>query len=328
MNKFIGRQQYFGIGKETTRGSSVEPAYWLPFTDFSVQQRVDKTTDAPAVGAIEKSGEIKTVRKYGQGDITAQLGVNSIPLVLYNLLGTLNSSDNGDLTYTHTITVANNPIHQSLTLVRKDEVNQYAFPLGMLESFSFDVDIDADEKVYTEMSFTGKASESNSDTPSFDTSEVNFTPDMLTIVSADSGGGLDTGTSIPAKKINLEVAPESLQKDHNFNSGKEPADINNLGLTVSGTFTVNFSDSTYESLVFNDNQKALRIKLEDTATTIGSETAHPKLQFDLEQIYFTNAPKSGGIDEPVTQEVSFEGRYDLGASKMITATTVNTESSY
>jgi len=328
MSKFTGRQQYFGLGKEDTRGTGTTADYWYPFTDFSVQQRVDKSTDAPAYGVIEKSGEIKTLRKYSQGDITAQVGVNGIPLVLYSLLGNLTSSDNGDLTHTHTITVSNDPVHQSLTLVRKDGVNQHQFPLGMVESFGLDIDMEADEKVYAELSFTGKSSESNSDTPSFDSSEAHFTPDMLTITTADSGGGLDSGTDVPAKTFSIDISPESLEPDYNFNSGQEPSDINNLGLGVSGSFTANFSDSTYEDLVFNNTTKALRMELKDTATTIGSESENPTLQIDVEKAYFTEAPKSGGNDELVTQEVGFEGRYDLSASKMIEATVTNTESGY
>jgi len=328
MTKFTGRQQYFGLGKEVTRGSDVSADYWYPFTSFSVQQRIEKSTDAPAYGVIEKSGDIKTLRKFAQGDITAEVGVNGFPLLMYNLLGTLNSSDNGDLTYTHTITVNSNPIHQSLTLVKKDANNQYAFPLGMIESLSFDIDIDADEKIYTDISFTGKSSSANSDVPSFDVNETHFVPNMASITTADSGGGLDSGDSISAKTISLEIAPESLERDHDFESGEEAADINNLGLNVSGSFTANFSDSTYEDYVFNNTDKALRVKLEDTATTIGSASANPKIQIDLEKVYFTNVEKSGDNDAIVEQEITFEGRYDLGASKMITASVVNTESSY
>lgn len=329
MGKFIGRQQYFGLAKEETRGTAETTAdHWYPFTDFSVQERTEKTTDAPSYGVIEKSGSIETIRKYAQGDITALVGINGIPLVLYNVLGTLTSSDNGDQTYTHEITVDQNPTHQSLTMVRKDGVNQHAFPLGMVESLSFDIDIDADEKVYTEISFVGKSSESNSDTPSFDTTETHFTPDMLTITTADSGGGLDTGTDIPAKTFSIEISPEEVDRDHDFVSGQTPADINNLGLSVSGSFTANFSDSTYEDLTFNNTTKSLRMELKDTATTIGSESENPTMKIDIEKIYFNEIEKSGGNDEVIEQEVSFEGRYDLSASKMITATVTNTESGY
>ncbi|MFW5903046.1 MAG: phage tail tube protein [archaeon] len=329
MSKFIGRQQYFGLAKEDTRGTAESTAdYWYPFTDFSVQQRDEKTTDAPAYGRIEQSGNIEQVRKYSQGDITALVGVNGMPLILENLLGSLSSSDNGDQTYTHTITVKNDPVHQSLTMIRKDDVNQYAFPLGMLESFSLDIDIEADEKVYAEMSFTGKSSVSNDDTPSFDTDEVNFTPNMLTITTADSGGGLDDGDDIPAKTFSIDISPESLERDHDFESGKEPSDINNLGLGVSGSFTANFSDNTYEDLVFNNTTKAIRMELKDTDTTIGSESENPSMRIDIEKAYFEEIEKSGGNDELVTQEISFQGRYDLGAAKMIEATITNTESSY
>lgn len=329
MGKFIGRQQYFGLAKETTRGTAEATAdHWYPFTDFSVQERVEKTTDAPAYGVIEKSGSIETIRKYAQGDITALVGINGMPLVMYNVLGNLTSSDNGDQTYTHSLTVDQNPTHQSLTMIRKDGVNQHAFPLGMVESFGVDVDIDADEKVYTEIGFLGKSSESNSDTPSFDTTETHFTPDMLTVTTADSGGGLDAGTDIPAKTFSIEISPDSVERDHDFVGGQNPSDINNLGLNVSGTFTANFSDTTYEDLTFNNTTKALRMELKDTATTIGSESENPTMQIDIEKIYFSNVEKTGANTEAVGQEITFEGRYDLSASKMITASVINTESAY
>lgn len=328
MAKYTGSQQYFGLGKEGTRGTADSATHWYPFTDFSVQERIEKTTDAPVFGRIEKSGNIKTLRKYAEGDITAEVGVNGMPLVLYNLLGSLSSSGNGDLTYDHTITVDNSPTHQSLTMVRKDQVNQYAFPLGMVSSLSFDIDAEADEKVYAEMSFVGKSSVSNSDTPTYDASDTRFTPDMLTVTTADSGGGLDAGDDIAAKTFNIEITPSDVDREHTFVSGQEPADINNLGLEVTGSFTADHSDNTFEDYVFNNTDKALRMELKDTNTTIGSESENPSMKIDLEKVYFTDVEKSGGAGELVEQEVSFEARYDQSASKMLEATVTNTESQY
>lgn len=323
MSEIIGRQIEFGVGVEQNRGTpQVTAEKWNKKISATVVERSEKVVDPSTRNVFADSLGSRITKKWIEGDFEGNLHADAIGYFLYNLYGTVVSSNVAGSVYEHTFTLLETNQHPSLTLFAKDgDVDQNVFSNCMINSFELTANID--ERVMITGSFMGKDAASNSDTPSYGP-EYDFIGRDITVKFADTEAGLVGVTAIKAKELNLSI-DQGLISDHVFGS-YNPDDIYNAKMSIEGDFTLNFDDTTFKDLYLADTYKYMQVTIQGAADIGGGSS--PTLIFTFNRVQVMDWSREGGADELVTQPVSFKAFYNETDSEQSSAVLTNLTSEY
>jgi hypothetical protein len=324
MAKIIGRTGAVGIGIESTQGTPVAAAYWIPVQGYSFDDKIETIKNDSAMGRIEEYNAADIVKLWGEGDYEGKIFLNSVGAELVALFGQSPSSAERGTSdvFDHSYTLANTNDHKSLTIAYEDDIQEISFPFAVLDSWSLEVAVD--DYVKRSISLIGKKSGSATHTPAF-TNEVEFIPSQVSFKMADTQAGLGAASAINVTSFNMEVSKNA---EPLFVLGSnEPQDIINKQFGVTGTIELYFENETYRDFVFDGVHKAIRINMTDTTTDLG--TAHnPQLYFDLNEVVFEEFERGWDANDALTQTLNFEALFNLADASMISARLTNTVASY
>lgn len=326
MTKIIGRTGAIGIGIESTKGTAVAATYWIPVQSYSHDDHVELIKNDSAMGRIEEFNAANIVKLWGEGDYEGKLFLNSLGAELVAVFGGSPTSVQRTTTgvYDHAFTLTNNNNHKALTIGYKDAVQQISFPFGMIDSWSLEVAVD--DYVKRSVSLMSKKSASASHTPAF-TNEIEFIPSQISFKTATTAAGLDAASAINVTAFNLEIA-KNVEPLYILGSN-EPNDIINKQFGVTGSVELYFEDTTHRDIVMANTHKAMRIRMIDTATIIGTSGSHnPEFYIDLNEVAFDEYERSWDSNDPLSQTLNFEALYSIADSSMISARLTNTVVSY
>lgn len=326
MAKIIGRTGAIGIGIESTQGTPVAAAYWIPVQGYSYDDKIELVKNDSAMGRIEEYNDADIVKLWSEGDYDGKLFLNSLGAELVALFGQSPSSAQRTITgvYDHTFTLKNDNDHKSLTIGYKDAVQQISFPFAMIDSWSLEVAVD--DYVKRSISLIGKKSASASHTPAF-TNEIEFIPSQISFKTASTAAGLGAASAINVTAFNMEVS-KNVEPLYVLGSN-EPNDIINKQFNVTGSVELYFEDTTHRDIVMANTHKAIRIRMTDPNTVIGTSGSHnPEFYFDLNDVVFDEYERSWDSNDALTQTLNFEALYSIADSAMITARLTNTVVSY
>ena len=124
MAKFIGRKLNVGIGKETVRGTSVAPSFWLPKMELEIDDVVEQAINESSVGVIEDAENAEITLKKSAGTLSGRVNNDSFGLWLLACLGSEAAPalvGGETIVYDHSFSVGQNAQHASLTIGVDDE---------------------------------------------------------------------------------------------------------------------------------------------------------------------------------------------------------------
>jgi hypothetical protein len=315
MTKFIGRLVNVGVGRESTRGAGATPAYEVPNTSFSFDDKVVKARSVGSLSNITDSEEAFVTTKYGQGDLEGEIRSKSFGLFLYAMLGTYSVAGPTDSAYTHSFTVSQSNQHQSLAIVVSDSNTTELYKLVMLDSL--EIRLELDQIATFAASFMSKCGRSTGLTVPAVVAESKFTKKHLSVKLADAVGNLAAATAISVKSISLKISKNVALDD--VLGTAEPEDILNRQLSVEGEITLNYEAETYKNYMKNDTNRAMEIAFTNTDATIGTGT-NPSLTIQMPKVDFFDWEPSYDLDEIVTQKISFKGSRDVTNSLEVIST--------
>ena len=309
MSKFIGRLTQVGIGKESPRGTAVEPTYWLEKTGLRFNDKANLVKSPGSVGNIAAVTTGFITEQWAEGELEGEIRDKSFGLILLSALGTTSpSAFNG--AYKHTFTLQNDNQHDSLSLAYKDPDDNLMFRRAMLGNLSINVRMD--EVVSFVASFMSHKSEGwTSYTPSY-VAENKFTKKHLTFKVASSAAGLTAASATSLKELTLRIE-KPLIRDSILGS-LEPEDIFNASFSISGTIVLNLDDKTFKNYALDGNVKAVRIDLVNTDRTIG--TTNPAFRIDLPKVIFEGWDQDNSLDDIVSQTLEFTAYFDITNSRL------------
>lgn len=309
MPKFIGRLVNLGIGRETTRGGGATPAFWIPHTSFTFDDKCDIVESNESLGVIEDVSESYVVSKTAEGSLEGEVRDKSFGLLLYALLGNVSSSLKEGTVYDHTFTLQQSNQHQSLAFTVNDPIGDLMFKLVMLNNLELSVEVG--QIVGYKANFVSLASVTTT-APSFSYSVENkFTCNHLTLKLANSIAELDTASQTKIKKLNLKFS-KNLLKNQLLGS-MSPDDILNQEFSVEGSLVLDYEDRDIKTYMLNNTYKAMRIDLLNDEKTIGN-SSHPELKIDLSRCYFREWDVDRDLSKIVTQEIKFKALRDLASN--------------
>lgn len=325
--KGIGRLIQVGIAKETSRGTPVTtPAYMIAFSELDLDEKDQRVVDEQSRGVIESSVSESIVKQWMEGSIKAPIGDQSFPLLLLSICGTATASATGSA-YAHTILVAQNAQHPTITVLIDDPVagQDYAHPnsvVGQLE-----IAYEQNAFIHFTAQLRGQKGTATAVTPASVT-ENRFLPQHLTFKVADTQADLTgTGTAISLKSATLRIG-QSIQDDDVLGSSTM-RDILNKQFTIEGELEAIFkNESDFKTGSLTGTAKALRFDLVNTGAPIGGSATSPSLRIDLHKIQFQPITKPIRLNDIVMQKVAFRAHYHTTDAKMVTITATNAVASY
>lgn len=308
MTKFVGRLGTLGLAVESTRGTAVSPTHFVPYSTMSFQDTVEEAREEEAMGVLADSDSKYVVMKMAEGEVESQLRDKALGVILTGLVGA-SPSTSGSGTYTHTYTLSNTNQGKSLSIYWSDPDRSDMYKLGMLDSFTINVETNAIVN-YT-MGFKSKtARDWTAQNENFTSLGSKFLHQHLQVRLASNIAGLSAATPISLKNLELNIA-RNVDFDSNMGT-VEPEDILNQQLSIEGSFTLNLEDDTYRDYMLNGTYRAMEVYL------YGSSSSSLKFQFP--RVDFSQWEPDFSLDDIAKQKVNFKCNYDAANAQDIITT--------
>jgi len=321
MSKYIGRKINVWFGKESTRGTAVAPTIWAPKASLDFEEKSEKVIDESSIGVIEDSFDWHVVKQYAEGNFECNVYANLIGYLLLNVFGSVSSaSKNG--AYEHEFEVAETNEHQSLTIWLADDTQDKQFPLAMINSLELSAEVG--DFVKASAWFRSKKGANATLTPNY-SEDYAMLAKHVQVYLADDLTWLASATAIESTWFSLTINKNLEDVDVLWST--EPNDFCNTFFSVEWTLELTWNDATYKQLFMDGTKKAMRIKVVDSNNTIGT-SQNPTLTIDLASVIMTEFAKTQDNNALVKQSITIKALYSMTDASMITATLLNTKSSY
>lgn len=332
MAKFIGRQQDVGIARETTRGALVAPTFWVPKTNFNVEDKAQKARFQGNYGVLAGGDDALVAQKWAEGDLQFEAQDKIMGLIFYALFGTV-SSASFNSAFKHTASLANSVQHTTLALFMNDPIGSgetptksVAYAMSMINSLELAVELG--ELVKCNVNFIAKPhTDYTRQTASYASQSLNkFAHHHLRFKVAANEASLDAASKINLQSLTLRIEKNVVRE--NALGTVHPVDILNRMFKISATVKLTYEDRTYRDYMMNGTKKAVRIQLVNPDVTIGS--TNPQLQIDLPICDFEQWEPDVKLEDIAMQEILINALYDVTNSQLIGANTfvVNNTTSY
>jgi hypothetical protein len=289
------------------------------------QRKTTSIQNESAMGRNEKVNDSAIIEEWAEGDLEGKVYDLSIGALLYNIFGTLVTSDNADSNAAvkdHTLDVAQSNIAKTLTIARVDPIASRRHAYGTLEN----LEITAEQGgwVMVKGALQALVGASASDTAAY-AAENSFTSKHVTAKIASNVAGLGAASALSIKNLRLTISRDTSKF---FPHGSIDPSVINIGpFAVEGELVLRYDANTLENLWFANTQQALQISIVNSDVTIGA-AAHPGLVFTLPKVRLNTFEMSDDLDEIVEQTVGFTAELDVSAGYMIRGVLTNTQSAY
>lgn len=332
-NQFIGRRVNLGMAREATRGTYVTPAFWVPRTTLSFDDKVNKHIEEESLGVIDDSDAAYNTEKWSEGDVEGEIRSESFGLFLYSALGAVSSALVGGeaAVYDHTFTLSQTNNHQSLSFTVNDPISadagegDRAFPLVMLDSLTITVEVGTVANYSS--TWISRPSDTWTESAPLYAVENKFVANHLSFKLAQQRAALGGATAIPLKSISITFSKNLLRSM--VLGSIEPDDIFNQQLGVEGTFTLDHEDRTYRNLMLDNTYQAMEIALINDGVTIGV-SSNPQLTITMPRCHFFDWERDNTLNDISVQTVNFKALRDvsLGEDLVYNAVLRNVTASY
>jgi len=325
MTKIIGRLNSLGVGRESTRGTAVAAAKWVPVMELTYEPRVKTVVNEASVGRIEGSDNELVTLKYGEVKVKSKVKDTCFGYFLYSLLGSVSSaakSAPNTSVYDHTFTVANTTSHQSLSLALKGPNDDVVIANAVMTSLK--LSMEANNFLLWEAELMGVAPVAASNTASF-SAENDFVSQHMTFKKASSQSGLDGASAVVIKAFDMEIKTNATLEE--VLGSTAPADVLNQTFEITGSVTLTHTDSTYSDLMVAGTAQALRFDIKNTDVTIGT-SSNPELKIDLYKAIINNYERKMTPDAIVEETFDFKAHLSIADTAMIRIILTNLKTSY
>lgn len=318
MTKFVGRRGSLGLAIEATRGTPVNPTYWLPRVTISFRDTISSAREEQGLGNIADSDSFYVTMRMGEGEVESQIYDQGLGYIIASLLGAVPVTT-GANPYTHAFTLSQSNQAKTLSLYWTDPERSYMFPMAVVDSLNISVE-PAGIVNYT-IGFKSKgARDWTAQTPSYTTLGSKFLHQHLQFRLASAVGGLAAATPISLKNLDLTISRNTIFDE--VIGTVEPEDVLSQQISVEGSIDLNLEDDTYRNYMLANTYRAAEIYF------LRSSSSSLKLQ--MPRLDFSEWEPDYTLNEIAKQTINFKGNYDAANALQIisTAELINTKASY
>ena len=313
MAKFIGRRIAVGIAPEAVRGTGVSATHLLAKTNLALEDKADKARSGEGMGNIAGDGSQAIVAmQKAEGEIEAELGAKSFPIVLRSVLGSAISTAAEGTGYKHTVDLAENNIHNTFSIQLDDPNGDLIFEGCMVDSF--ELTVTAEDIVKWSAGIKSFVSRGSSfDATALKALDYKFVGRDLILKVAAATTDLAAATAICVKDLKFTINKNA---DYDNCLGSlEPEDILNKQITIQGSITLNYEDRTWRDYMLNGDYKAVGITLKQSRDDAGDQD--PTFYLELPRVDFSEWESQRGNDEIVTQTINFNALLDIDNNQLV-----------
>lgn len=326
--KGIGRQIQIGTAVEVVRGTAVTPpAYWHPYAEFAVEEKIENAQDITTVGVIEEGVSETQVKAWVEGTIKGNVRDQSFGHFLLSLFGTdtpVAKSGGNSSVFDHTFTVRQAATHKSLTLTKHDVLagQDYSYANAVVHKLEIEYSLKKFLQ-YTASVVAQKGAKISTQVPFTDIVENYFAAPHLTFKMAGTVAGLAGAAAIQLKNAKVTI---DANIEHDEVLGQlAPADFLGKSFKVDMTLEAIWqNESDFLSTFIAVTPQAFLLDMKNTNVTLGA-SANPEFQILLaSQSYITELSKPSKVGDLVMQMLKVRGNYSLSDAYMIKAILTNT----
>lgn len=326
MAKFIGRRVSLGVAKETTRGTFVAPAFYIPQMSLEMDEVVETIEDESAIGRIEDINGIDIVEKKSKGVLEGRITDKVFGLFILAMTGTEATPalvETGVYDHVFTVNNINQPTTLSFAVSEPNATTTASlrYTLSVIEQL--EIMVEMRKYAMFKASILANVMVAGSATPSY-TAENYFTPVHASVKIASAQSGLGAASALTVRKLSLSMN-RNIEEDYNLGS-LNATDRLNKQLSIDGVLELVYDDRTYiDTIMLGDLAKALRLKLTNSAITLGA-SSRPDIQIDLYAVKIKEVARKLDNNGIVLQTISFKAYYSQADSAMVAVTIRNTQS--
>jgi hypothetical protein len=326
----IGRRRAFGIAQQSNFATASDnPEYWLPLTEWTPGEEVEKILNTAMIGSIHANNDAHEVMSKASPSFTIKVTEDEFPL-LCKAFGTISSSQvtGDDAVYEHVVTFTNDN-DKALYTIFVDDPDREDLTFRSFRVDTMNVTFTKGEYITVELSGLSVYPVTASHTATFSNDFKEFTSANCEFQMADEGGSLSTVKFLEAQ---LNHTFNVSDNEDNFNLGVlEMEQSFNKQSEMEHTAKLLFDDLT-EKNEWKDNQaKHLEAKIIDTTRTVSTSTAstNPSITLDYPSAYFTEWSEDGGADDILKQDLTITVVDKIGiADAPVKITAVNAVTGY
>jgi hypothetical protein len=329
-NYLLGENVNLGVGKETTRGTPVAPAAWIPArAPAGINVVVEKTAIKETRGTRFSSSGQEVTHKRAEGELEFNVRNKTIGYILKSLLGNVNSTAKvGDATvYEHTFSVlSSNPSNPSLTLaLSQPGFTDYEYKLALVSALELSTPMDDLVNATASFLAAGEAEKTPSYTPAFSDDDHYFRNHDIRVKIASDVAGLSSADAICIKDFKMKIANNA--KPQMCVASISPIDILGMTYEIEGTLTVDYTGKDNHDKYVNATVFAMEISMINTSKTIGT-ASNPEIKITLPNVTIKDYKANRPIDDIVTEELGISCHYSLEDNSAITVKVVNELATY
>ena len=303
-DEHIARRVSIGIGKETTSGTNVSAAYWIPKESWGLKPIVKKAVDTWGYGVIDERYDSETVQQMTETTLEGIVRDTFFGALLMGVFGT-DTPSTVSSTYVHAFTRANTNTHPSFTVHEFNMVQSYYSAYSMVDELEISAEPWDFVKFSVKMMWKKMVAESDP-TPSF-VEENDFRASQVKVYFADTEAGLAWASETKVKSfritINKNLIPYQVLGSDDIDG------IYNQQFTVTWDLEALFNSTTLYGLFAASTKKFMRITITNTDVTIGSGQ-NPKLEFIFGRVALEDWGKTQDNNDLVMQTMWFVGEFN------------------
>lgn len=304
---FSGRDIYYGIAIESTRGTPVNPWYGLRWETADFEDKGTTQLNKSALGVLNQDSGAEITQQWGEGQIAGKVTDRAIGVIFYGLMGAYGKATHSgeSIVYDHTYTASQQNSLQSLTVTRKDP--NVTEQWGEALVGSFDLDVKAGDFVRHTTNFTSQPSAVGGTTHVY-VDEEEFVSRHVEVAFANSYAQLASAVNIPVTSfkltVNNNVTPYWIIGQNN------PYNVFAQSTMITGELELLYDSNEFKGIRFANNDQAVRVTVQNTDVTIGT-AAHPTIVFTMPTCYLTDWKPDQSLDGMVQQTINFNAVYSL-----------------
>lgn len=321
MSLEIGRKGYIGIGMETTPGTPVAIADYVPFTENSLMAKHEPIANEAAYGVREKTFDAVEGKKWSEGSIAINCDASNVGYFLIGALGTDTPANVAGSVYDHVVTRNNSNTPQTMTIVNaRGSVDKQYYRSVAVKTLEFSV---SDQLVEAKANLLGKF-------PITTTSGSLTTASGGLFTFADARFAFGSTVANALAATNLKPHDFKLVLENNttavFRHGdNEPDTINHGEFEASAEGTMYFENTTQRDAFYNLTKQAASWQL--TGPGIGGGYVST-LEFRMYRTHYEGHELETGISDFYAEKFTVRCDYDNANSVSVDAVLRNTKSAY
>jgi len=296
------RRELVAIGVEASPGVVAVNKQTVPWLSENVQTVPGRLENESGVGSNRRVNDSAIDVFHSEGPLGGKVSANIFAILAHGMLNKVVTVDNGDGTYTHTLTRDDNAERKSLSYWVKTLAGTRLFKSVYLDNLN--VSVEAGENggwLEFESALKGWRHEDVADLvpvlPS-DFAKHEYVSRMVKVYLVDTVADLATAQPLRSRSLGVQLEETATPVHHTGipeDDGTDGPEFDQAPQEAKASVVVTYRSDEYEQGMWSNKQYVSRVV---------AENGNEKIEITATKTKIVEGPKSDGRDDTVTQSLS------------------------